>query len=86
MDQTGKVNKHYQQLRVARSKNGKQILNPDTLKRKHLPDNFSLLHGDCRKLLKEIPSSTVDLILTDRRIPAFPRTMGGWMRTSGFNS
>ena len=28
MDQTGNVNKHYQQLRVARSKNGKSILNP----------------------------------------------------------
>jgi len=76
MDETGNVDKHYQQLRVARSKNGKSIPNPNTTKRKHLPDNVSLLHGDCRKRLKEIPSSTVDLILADPPYPGISKNYG----------
>ena len=76
MDETGNVDKHYQQLRVARRMNGKASKNGSTISQKPLLKNVSLLHGDCRKRLTEIPSSTVDLILTDPPYPGISKDYG----------
>lgn len=60
MDETGKVNKHWQQLRVARlmgekpSTNGKADLKPN-----------SVICGDCLKILPKFPRNTFDAVIFD---------------------
>ena len=60
MDQSGKVNKHFQQLRVARlmnqkpSKNGKSILKPNTI-----------ICGDCMEIMPKWPKNSFDAVIFD---------------------
>lgn len=60
MDASGKVNKHWQQLRVARLMNGKSRSRPTT----DLKPN-QIICGDCLEVLPQIPKAHVDAVIFD---------------------